>query len=74
MVEYAYSTVDVDVGKNIEAAKVEFDTFLRRDEPTKNPKEPHKTDTLSEISTEIKFHTSQENFCLVTRFCRNTEL
>ena len=50
------------VRKNIEAAKVEFDTFLRRDEPTKIIREPHKTDTSSEISTEIKFSTSQENF------------
>ena len=34
MVEYAYSTVK-QVRKNIEAVKVEFDTFLRRDKSKK---------------------------------------
>ena len=65
------SFIDVDnslfcitkqVRKNIEAAKVEFDTFLRRDKSTKNIKESYKTDKLSENYTEIKLSMSQENF------------
>ena len=41
------------VSKNIEAAKVEFDTFLSRDESTKNNRESYKTDKLSENFAEI---------------------
>ena len=70
---YDSSFTDVDnsliciakqVCKNIEAAKVEFDTFLHRDKSTKNTKLPYKTNKLSENSTVIKVGTSQENFVL----------
>ena len=50
------------VCKNIKAAKVEFDTFLRSDEATKNNSGSYKTNKLSENFTEIKTGTSQENF------------
>ena len=50
------------VRKNIEAAKVEFDTFLGSDESTKNNRGSYKTNKLSDNFTEFKMGTSQENF------------
>ena len=46
------------VRKNIQAAKVELYTFLRREESTKNNRGSYKTDKWSENSTEIKMSTN----------------
>ena len=50
------------VRKNIEAAKVEFDTFLLRDKSTKNNRGSYKKNKLSDNFIEFKTGTSQENF------------